>query len=78
MPEGSPNKNTVRVERYQKKAGYIAKTYKLKVDTVTLFAESCRKAGVSQAYQLSRMMQEFIRSVEQKDAHEQHYPNKSE
>lgn len=60
MPTGSPNKNTVRVERYQKKAGYVSKTYKLKKDIVDEFAAACDSAGVSQASQLTKMMREFI------------------
>lgn len=60
MPAGAPNKNTIRVERYQKKVGYISKTYKLKRDVTERFAAACEKAGVSQASQLTEMMERFI------------------
>lgn len=64
MPKGEPSKNTIRIERYQKKAGYIAKTYKLKKNTVEEFAEACKKANISQAAQITKMMEAFIKEVE--------------
>ena len=42
MPVGNPNKNTIRVEKYQKKAGYISKSYKLKKDVADRFADACK------------------------------------
>lgn len=60
MPAGAPNKNTIRVERYQKKVGYISKSYKLKRDIVERFAAACDAAGVSQAAKLTEMMESFI------------------
>lgn len=61
MPIGSPNKNTIRVERYQQKAGYISKSYKLKREIVEKFAEACDHSGVSQAAQLTSMMESYVR-----------------
>jgi hypothetical protein len=46
--------------KYEKKVGIIAKSYKLKRELTEAFAEACEKAGVSQAAQISKMMQEFI------------------
>ena len=47
-------------DKWNAKAGYISKSYKLKRDVVEQFAEACEKAGVSQAAQLTKMMNEFI------------------
>lgn len=63
MPKGEPNKNTVRVERYQKKAGYKVKSFKLKGDVADRFAEACDKAGVSQASKVAELMEQFISEV---------------
>ena len=60
MPAGSPKPQTVASEKYQKKAGWIAKSFKLKKDRVEQFADACEKAGVSQAGQISEMMKAFI------------------
>ena len=57
------SKQTLRNERYQKKAGWISKSYKLKKEVVEAFAEACEKKGVSQAGQLTKMMNEFIEST---------------
>ena len=64
MPKGSPNKNTIRVERYKKKAGYKTKTFSLKSGLTDAFAEACKRAGVSQASVIARAMREFIDSGE--------------
>ena len=60
MPKGSPNAQTVASEKYQKKAGYMTKGFKLKRDVAERFAEACEKAGVSQAAQITAMMNKFI------------------
>ena len=60
MPAGSPKPQTVASEKYQKKAGWIAKSFKLKKDLVEQFADACEKAGVSQAGRISEMMKAFI------------------
>ena len=54
------NRQTIATEKYQKKAGCVTKSYKLKKETVEAFALACEKAGVSQAGQLTKMMKEFI------------------
>ncbi len=63
MPKGKPNPQTIATEKYQKKAGYMTKGFKLKREVVEQFEEACKKAGVSQAGQISKMMQEFIGKV---------------
>ncbi|MCH1984549.1 chemotaxis protein [Ruminococcus sp. OA3] len=64
MPKGNPKAQTIASEKYQKKAGYISKSYKLKKAVVDEFAVACQRAGVSQAKQLTQMMEDFIRGVE--------------
>ena len=46
MPKGKPNSQTLASQKWNAKAGYVAKT--------------CDKLGVSKASQLTRMMTEFI------------------
>lgn len=65
MPKGSPTRQTVASEKYQKKAGYRAKTYKLKGDVVDGFASACEKAGVSQAAKITELMERFINEQSQ-------------
>lgn len=61
MPKGEPNKNTIRVDRYQKKAGYKVKGFKLKGDVAERFEKACEAAGVSQAAKITELMEDFIR-----------------
>lgn len=58
-----PKAQTIATDKYQKKVGIIAKSYKLKRELTQEYADACKKAGVSQSAQLTRMMQEFIDSV---------------
>lgn len=60
MPIGSPKPQTIATKKYEEKAGFISKSYKLRREVTDEFARACEKAGVSQASQLTRMMQEFI------------------
>ena len=60
MPKGNPTQQTIASEKYQKKAGYMTKGFKLKRDVVEAFAEACENAGVSQASVITRLMNEFI------------------
>lgn len=59
MPVGDPKPQTVATRKYEQKAGWVSKSYKLKREVVEQFAEACEKAGVSQAAQLTMMMNEF-------------------
>ncbi len=47
-------------DAWNERAGLVSKSYKLKKSLVEDFKASCDKAGVSQAGQISKMMQEFI------------------
>ena len=60
MPKGEPNKHTLRVDRYQKKAGYKVKSFKLKGDIADRFAEACERKGISQAMAITELMEGFI------------------
>lgn len=64
MPVGNPTKQTIATKKYEAKAGWISKSYKLKKELVEEFAQACEDAGVSQAGQLSAMMEAFIKNVE--------------
>ncbi len=66
MPKGNPSAQTKRSAKYQEKVGLISKSYKLKKELVEQFAESCEAAGVSQAAQLSKMMENFIKKQKQR------------
>ena len=66
MPVGNPTPQSVATRKYEEKAGWMSKTYKLKRDVVEAYAEACKKAGVSAAGQLTKMMNEFIQEVNEK------------
>ena len=51
-------------DKWNKKNGLVAKSYRLKKEIVEAFALACEKRGVSQSGQLTNMMQEFITEVE--------------
>lgn len=63
--ESKANAQTKASAKWNKKAGYVSKSYKLKKDTVEAFAEACKKVGVSQAGQLTSMMNDFIQKNEE-------------
>lgn len=63
MPVGNPKPQTIATKKYEKKAGFMSKSYKLRKEIVEQFAEACEEAGVSQASQLSTMMKQFIEEV---------------
>ena len=67
MPKGNPSKQTIASEKYQKKAGYIAKSYKLKREVVEQFQQACERQGVSQAGKIMELMQEFVKEVNEQE-----------
>ncbi len=67
MPIGTPKPQTIATKKYEQKAGWLSKSYKLRRELVEEFAEACRKAGVSQAGQLSVMMEEFIKRQQENE-----------
>lgn len=67
MPKGNPSKQSIATRKYEEKAGWMSKSYKMKRETVEAFADACKKAGVSQAGQLMKMMKAFIEEVNRTD-----------
>lgn len=63
MPKGDPNRQTKATDRYQKKAGYKSKSFKLRGDVAERFAAACDRAGVSQAAKITELMEAFIKTV---------------
>ena len=63
MPVGSPKPQTVATKKYEKKAGQVSKSYKLKKKVVDEYAKACEKMGVSAASQLTKMMKESIEEI---------------
>lgn len=61
MPKGSPNTQTKATDRYQKKAGYMVKGFKLKKDLVDEFMAACERAGETQASVISDFMIQYIK-----------------
>ena len=66
MPIGSPKPQSVATRKYEEKAGWMSKSYKLKREVVEAYAEACKKEGESAAGQLTKMMNEFIQEVNKK------------
>ena len=65
MPKGEPKKQTIASEKYQKKAGYTVKSFKLKKNVVERFENACREAGItSQAALVTKWMENFIEETE--------------
>lgn len=60
MPAGEPNKQTKSTDKWQKKAGYVSKSFKLKKEIVDEFGKLCKEKGMSQASILTEFMQNFI------------------
>ena len=60
MPKGNPTAQTKASEKYQKKIGMAAKTYKLNEALANEFKSACERIGVSQASAISEFMTEFI------------------
>lgn len=66
MPKGNPTPQTIASEKYQKKAGWMTKGFKLKRELVEQFEAACKEAGVSQAGKISELMKEFIEEMNSK------------
>ena len=65
MPVGSPKPQTVATRKYEAKARWKQKSYKVKKKTVEAFAKACDEAGVSQAGKLTEMMNAFVNEVQE-------------
>lgn len=60
MPKGNPSQQTIASTKYQLKAGYMTKGFKVKRDIVEEFDAVCREKGISQAAWLTEKMKEFV------------------
>ncbi len=67
MPRGNPSRQTIASEKYQKKAGYMTKGFKLKRDIVEQFKEACDRAGKPQAEVIREFMEEFVQQNGEND-----------
>ena len=63
MPKGKPTNQTIASEKYQKKAGYKVKGFKLKGDIAERFAEACDSKGEAQAAVIARLMEQYIQEA---------------
>lgn len=61
MPKGNPKAQTIASDKYQKKAGYMTKGFKLKRELVEAYELACERAGVNQTAQIRKMMEQFIK-----------------
>lgn len=55
---------TEATKRYAKKAGLVAKSFKLKKSLCDRFKEACEKNGESQAAVITAFMNEYIEKTE--------------
>jgi len=60
MPKKKPNPQTVATEKWQKKAGYMTKGFKIKRALADEFKQTCDKRDTSQAAVISKLMQGYI------------------
>lgn len=57
-------KKARRQDKWDAKAGMVAKTYKVRKDVAEKFAEVCKQQGISMGGQLTKMMEQFIKETE--------------
>ena len=65
MPKGNPNPQTVASMKYQKKAGLIAKSFKIKKTLADEFRKACKERGEGQAAVVTRLLQGYIDETKQ-------------
>ena len=63
MPKGNPTKHTIASEKYQKKAGYMVKGFKIKKEVAEIFEEACKRNGVSQASVITQFMIDYSQNT---------------
>lgn len=51
-------------DRWNAAHGLVSKSYKLQQEIVDNFAAACKQAGVSQAGQLTKMMEDFCKTAD--------------
>ncbi|MBQ8956726.1 MAG: chemotaxis protein [Lachnospiraceae bacterium] len=62
MPRGNPNKQTIATYKYQTKAGYMTKGFKLKREIVEDFEKAIERSGESQAAVIAEFMKNYTRT----------------
>ncbi len=60
------NKKVRPQDKWNEKAGYMSKTYKLKREDVEAFKEACDLVGDSQASVITKAMKDYISKANQK------------
>ena len=60
------NSQTEASKRYREKMGLISKSYRMKKTLADEFAQACQQNGVSQASQISNIMQAYIDETNEK------------
>lgn len=63
MPESKEKKKRPQ-DKWDEKAGLIAKTYKVNKEIAEAFAEACKKRKISMGGQLTKLMKQFINETE--------------
>lgn len=63
MPKGNPSKQTIASAKYQAKAGYMTKGFKIKRDVADAFEKACERNNVSQASIISELMLEYAKKT---------------
>lgn len=57
------SKQSIATRKYEAKAGWISRSYKLKKEVVEDFKKACEASGVSQAGKLMELMRGYIEEV---------------
>lgn len=60
MPKGNPTAQTRASQRYQEKAGYMTKGFKLKRSLVEEYVSACGEAGTNPTAEVRKFMEKFI------------------
>lgn len=66
MPNNDSNAKKSRPQdKWDEKAGVISKTYKVNKTAAEKFQAACKRSGVAMGTQLTKMMNEFVKQVEE-------------
>lgn len=67
MPKGQPSAQTIASEKYQKKAGYMVKAFKLKRELVERYEKACETDDTNQTAKIRELMEKYIQEVDEKN-----------
>lgn len=67
MPSSESNERKARrpQDKWDEKAGVISKTYKVNKKVAEEFQAACKKSSIAMGTQLTKMMKEFVKHVEE-------------